>query len=274
MCCFSDQVNFVANTKIFARATRPGRQAVVYTMSYGADTELAMILPIPVPKDAPEDSVTFINMETYEDFFDDLHKGFPVPKPQWDLDSAEGATASESAYEPPLEVHQVGSFVASFVPAASEFGRLDPQFRLDDSVWDDLPQYADYGFAVFQLKKGNNEMHPMAFEFPTGLRAPLFFPTVHIHDGKVHDEAMYDHVLYFQLTANEYPATRQGWRRVPGYRPLVAQSDESAYLARQFTKEDILDDIQKNDGVRLIDEIAHVYRRRIWGDLPNQDVWV
>ncbi len=53
-------------------------------------------------------------------------------------------------------------------------------------TWDKLPQYRNYGFAVFKLKKGEHKMHPMAFEFPRADKSKLFFPTVHIHDGKVH----------------------------------------------------------------------------------------
>jgi hypothetical protein len=273
MCCFSGEVEYVGNTKIFARSTRHGRQTVVYTMSYSADKELAMILPIPVPKDSPEDSVIFVNMEDYKEFFNDLNEGFPVPK-SWGLMGSADEATEESAEEAPLEVHQVGSYVASFVPTVNDFDRLDEQFRLDNSVWENLPQYADYGFAVFQLKKGAFEMHPMAFEFPISLRRPLFFPAVHIHDGKVHDTAYYDHVLYFQLNPYEYPVRAKAWRRIPGDRPEVAQSDESAYLAKQFMNRKTLDEIQKTDGVQLIDGKEHCYRQRIRGDYNNRDIWV
>ena len=37
----------------------------------------------------------------------------------------------------------------------------------------------------------------MAFDFPRAAKK-LFFPTVHIHDGKVHDKADFDHALYCQ----------------------------------------------------------------------------
>src|SRR5207248_7445223 len=95
-----------------------------------------------------------------------------------------------------LNVVDVGSFEASFVPTIPDFERLDERFRLPTGTWDQLPQYKQYGFTVFKLKPGAKVIHPMAFEFPRAAPARLFFPTVHIHDGKVHDTATFDHALY------------------------------------------------------------------------------
>jgi hypothetical protein len=47
MCCFSQQVGHVANTNIFARGVN-GKQLLVYSMSYRAAADLAMVLPLPV----------------------------------------------------------------------------------------------------------------------------------------------------------------------------------------------------------------------------------
>ena len=38
----------------------------------------------------------------------------------------------------------------------------------------------------------------MAFRFPTRLDEALYFPTLHIHDGRVNAQADFDHTLYFQ----------------------------------------------------------------------------
>ena len=89
--------------------------------------------------------------------------------------------------------------MASFVPAIKDFARLDKQFRLPDSVWEKLPLYKEFGFAVFKLKKpekGEQKVHPMAFEFPRASKNILFFPTVHIHDGTVPAKARFDHSLF------------------------------------------------------------------------------
>ena len=49
MCCFTNRVDHVGNTRIFARGLDDGYQYLVYAMEYAAQTELAMILPIPTP---------------------------------------------------------------------------------------------------------------------------------------------------------------------------------------------------------------------------------
>src|SRR4051812_7997630 len=194
MCCFSQPVEFVAGTNIFARPARAG-QYLVYSMTLKTGSDLAMILPIPTPKASKEDAVTFINLEKYPDLFDDLRAGFPEPRP---AGRAKDDAPTPLAAPPKLKVVEVGSFVASFVPTVKDFSRLDEQFKLPEGTWDKLPRYKDYGFAVFKLKKGEQKVHPMAFEFPRADERKLFFPTVHIHDGKVHDQARFDHVLYCQ----------------------------------------------------------------------------
>jgi hypothetical protein len=106
-----------------------------------------------------------------------------------------------------LVVHEVGAFIASFVPTRADFTRLDERFRMPDNVWDQLPQYADWGFAVVQLapkKKWwggtkTQSIHPIAMTFPTREPGALYFPLTHVHDGAhVDPEAHFDHALYCQ----------------------------------------------------------------------------
>src|SRR5262249_62363241 len=146
MCCFSRPVDLVANTNIFARASKDGRQFLVYAMTLSAKEDLSMILPLPTPKDAKEDAVKFINLEKYADFFTDLLAGFPIPK-------GNGRGPKPGDNHGTLKVVEVGSFEASFVPQVKDFSRLDERFRLPAEGWDKLPQYKDYGFTVFKLKK-------------------------------------------------------------------------------------------------------------------------
>ena len=178
MCLFSGAVNAVADTNIFARLSGQGSQFLVYSMNFSADAELAMILPLPVPKNAAEDAVQFINLASYPDFFTDLYEAFPRPRTV-----SFGLTAS---FSEPLEVVSVGSFDASFVPTITDFQRLDARFRLPSSVWQSLPAYQNYGFAVFKLKSGDLTVHPMAFEFPTIEPTRLFFPTLHMVTVRIH----------------------------------------------------------------------------------------
>jgi hypothetical protein len=245
VCCFSQPVDYVAGTNIFARPAKAGGQYLVYSMTLKAGSDLAMILPIPTPKASKEDAVTFINLEKYPDFFDDMRAGFPAPPPS--RGTKDGPTLAAAA--PKLKVVEVGNFIASFVPAVKDFARLDEKFKLPEGTWARLPQYQDYGFAVFKLKKGEQKVHPMAFTFPRADAKRLFFPTVHIHDGKVHDRAKFDHALFCQ---DADTATR--W-------------EESPRPAEMFlTKLDRAKDVVNPKG--------HVYRRQMVGTYRNEDVWV
>ncbi len=190
MCIFSANAN-VADTKIFARRAASGGQFLVYSMRYEAEQELAMILPLPTPESAREDAVRFIDLSGYPTFFEDLDDAFPKPRGGRSL-----------ALRTPLAVHDVGSFEASFVPTLADFDRLDPRFRLPGTIWDSLPRYATYGFAVFKLKPGAKDVHPMALEMETREPGRLFFPTVHVHDGSISPEADFDHALYCQCSGS------------------------------------------------------------------------
>ncbi|RLB45156.1 MAG: hypothetical protein DRJ42_30555 [Deltaproteobacteria bacterium] len=264
MCCFSQAVEYVSNTNIFARPLPEGRQALVYSMSFAAAGELAMILPLPVPPGPPEDAVRFVSLEGYDDFFTDMKKAFPVMMaPQ-----SRGGIADLGMPEAgALVVHDVGDFEASFVPTMKDFERLDERFKLSTDVWDRLPQYADWGFAVFKLKGGDEpgffdrlrgrtgsakkDVHPMAFEFPRRDPDALFFPTVHIHDGEVHDQAAFDHTLYCQADAMpEATGAPDSWEKSAG--PLGQHVDSK----------------RSKD---LIDPDAFCYRRVLLGMMDNRD---
>jgi hypothetical protein len=247
MCCFSARIDSVQNTRIFARPLPENRQALVYAMSLDTPKDVAMILPFPVAPGSGEDAVQFISLEKYPDFFTDLHLCFNNPK-SFSRANDDARPVAGGA----LKIHEVGAFNASFVPTIKDFGRLDAQFRLPDGVWEKLGNYAKYGFAVFKLRKGRADVHPMAFTFPTAMPGKVFFPTVHIHDGIVHDRAEFDHVLYCQ----------------PMPRGLVEMHrwGESEDLASRRV------DAKKSKG--LVDGKAHVYRRAMNGKMANKDVIV
>ena len=168
---------------------------LVYQMTYESEQENAMILPVPISLPAREDSVKFINLEQYEKFFHSIERSFPW-RTKFSLGC--GSKAVTASAKDALKVVEVGSYVASFVPKLGDFDRLDKRFTLPQKVWDQLPQYQDYGFAVFQLKEGSRQPHPMAFEFETRDETELFFPTVHVHDGEVHEKEHFQHWLYMQ----------------------------------------------------------------------------
>lgn len=248
MCCFSRPVTSVSATKIFARDAGAGRQFVVYSMNYQAAEDLAMVLPLPVAEGAKEDAVRFIDLHGYEDFFSDLHAGFPQPRGARGIGPISRSPAPANA---PLAVVQVGSFEASFVPRVQDFARLDPRFRLPDAMWKKLPAYQRFGFAVFKLKKSATSVHPMAFSFPRADASKLFFPTVHIHDGEIHERAHFDHELYCQVGAEHH--------RVGDWR-------ESPQPAKSFMR------VDASKG--LIDGAAHCYLRELAGTRKNEDTYV
>lgn len=247
MCCFSRPVESVTNTNLFARSAEKGRQFLVYSMTLSSQEDLAMILPIPVPPASPEDAVRFISLKEYPGFFKDLKSGFPEPIP---LSAGRGAKSETPGKAAPLAVVEVGEFEASFVPAVKEFARLDPRFRLPENTWEKLPAYRAFGFAVFKLKKGAKTLHPMAFEFPRANPKQLFFPTVHIHDGKVHPTAAFDHSLYCQKGEGD-SFSLMSWQ-------------ESPLEAARFVT------VEKAQG--LLDGARHAYRKTIRGAQKNEDV--
>ncbi len=267
MCCFSPvaapasflarlfggaraQQVHVADTSIFARRIDAATQALVYSMQLTVAGEVAMILPLPVAPGAGEAALSFVSLEEHPRFFEDLASLFAEPEL---LASKGGISRLAPQAKPKLVVHEVGAFEASFVPTMADFGRLDERFRLPDSVWRGLGEYADYGFAVFRLNPGKaKRIHPMAFRFETRDPARLFFPTVHVHDGQVHREADFDHSLYYQ--------------RPPG-------ADGSATAAGASA--DVLSALEADKEVLgLVATGERVSRRNLRGTLPNRDTWI
>ena len=199
-----------------------------------------------------EDAVRFIDLKEYPYFFEDLKAGFPEPALRGRIAGVKGIEAVPAAAPAPLQVVEVGDFEASFVPTVKDFSRLDERFRLPDHAWEKLPAYKNYGFAVFKLKVTATSIHPMAFEFPRADATKVFFPTVHIHDGKVHDQAEFDHALYCQKREADQTSLPE-WR-------------ESDYPAGRFVK------TAKTQGI--VDAKLHCYLWKIHGTRKNDDIRV
>lgn len=242
MCMFSGKIKEVTNTRIFSRMVGPGRQGLVYSMNVDTPTEVAMVLPLPVMMGAAENAVKFIDLSEYADFFASLDRGFPSILRSKSLDRS-------PAPQGKLEVHQVGSFEASFVPKMADFSRLDERFRLPEGALEKIGIYKDYGFAVFKFKAGKQKVHPMAMEFPSRFADRLYFPTVHIHDGEVHEKEDFDHNLYAQ-TAKSGGRALLNWEESNGNAGVFAKAGLSQGLL--------------NPG-------AHVYRLKMVGEFKNED---
>lgn len=259
MCCFSRPVKVVSSTRIVARALPGDRQALVYGMSLRLDEDLAMVLPIPVPAGSPEDAVRFLDLSSDPTFLDAIDALFPA-----EVARSKGPLRVAAAGQPrqKLKVESVGDFEASFVPSQADFDRLDERFRLPAGVWDKFPMYADWGFCVFKLRPGRGlfsafkslvtkvrKVHPMAFVFPNRDSEKIFFPTVHVHDGEVHETAHFDHSLYCQPDPSL--EAMLDWQR-------------SEHRAPSFS----------GAKAELCQPGGFVYRRRMHGDLPNTDTFI
>jgi len=216
----------------------PGVQTLVYSMSLESKIDVAMVLPLPVVPGSGEDAATFIDLSKHHTMFQELEALFDdVPtNGMW-----RGGPAPQAKK---LIVHDVGAFIASYVPTPADFERLDERFRMPKVLFEAVPAYADYGFAVFQLKPGKQQIQPMAFTFPTR-DSRLFFPTVHLHHGKWHDTAKFDHALYYQRAGH-------------------STDDRDDVSVMQPTK--------SYEGT--VDTGAKIQRRTIKGVSENADTWI
>lgn len=247
MCIFSGPVYEVSNTKIYCRI-KEDEQTLVYSMKAGFFDPVAMILPIPVSS-RMENAVKFIDLKAQSDFFKVLDTPFKEVTRGISSRSLGGAVGT-------LEVHEVGNYIASFVPHRLHFSRLDEAFRLEETVWDNLPHYKGSGFVVFQLIKNSsdvNDYHPMGFTFPTKDKDKLFFPTVHVHNGKVPEKEVFDHALYFQTD-----------REVKG----CIKSDA---VANHYSR---ISSFIENDKSGLVDGNAFLYKKGLRGLMENKDIHI
>lgn len=242
----------VQQTQIFARRVAE-RQLLVYQMRLRTRSASAMILPLPIVPGASERAVVFRDLSAVPDLFAGLARGF-------------GVTISPETARG-LDVHTVGSFEASFAPTRADLDRLDPRFRLPADVWHELPAYDDWGFVVFQFRPGAQDVHPMAFEFASRFPDWLYFPTVHVHDGRMHATARFDHVLYFQgLSRAAYRDIVFGddLRVTPHF---LYKGENSGESGGRFVSAAAV-----RSGV--VDEGAPVLRLLLTGRLPNEDTWL
>lgn len=260
MCCFAGPVQSVTNTNLFARMSGKGTQMLAYQMEFETEKENAMILPLPVAMPAREDSLRFVSLKEYEHFFRDLNNAFPEIRPRSRSFNSRSLLPT-AAIDSPLVVHEVGDFVASFVPTMRDFSRLDQRFVIPKSSWDKIPHYSDYGFAVFQLKSLKGKPHPMAFEFETRLQDEIFFPTVHIHDGEVHQREHFDHTLYLQNAAFDQVCGDYQNRGVKDPQTGFVRSKD---VARRYCK------TEKSAGLLNPDLLVHRIEMR--GQLENKDI--
>jgi hypothetical protein len=245
MCCFSGTVEDVAATRIFARMAGATRQLIAYEMELRATEPIAMILAVPTPPASPADSVRFIALDGYPRLFEDLYRA-----------TMYGSLGP--GHEPALAVQVVGDYVASFVPTLADFARLDPRFRIPPNTVELVPGYHDFGFVVFQLRatRHRSRVHPMAFDFPTRDPRRLFFPLLHVHDGALHAEATFDHILFAQGI---------GRARLGDSRQRFGHNDFTLGQTKTMSNP---------HAALVVDLDAGISHAELRGPWPNRDLWV
>jgi hypothetical protein len=105
--------------------------------------------------------------------------------------------------------------------------------------------------------------HPMAFEFVTRFPDKLFFPTIQIHDGQVHEIADFDHHLYYQ---------GDGFSKAPTSTKVGDGLFKAATSTKVVRSEEIASefmDVTKTMG--LVDEQQRCNAIVMSGRFPNQD---
>jgi len=231
MCMFVGQAK-VGGTKIFAKK-EGRRQFLVYEARVESRTSNAMILPVPVA--SQNSSVELIDLSAFENLFEEL---FSVYLPSLAPMRGFGGPGAGT-----LEVVTVGSYEASIVPSLADMERLDARFQLSPSMKRAFAsRYADHAFVVYQFAPGKQKLHPFGFSFESRYDGSIFFPTLHVHDGRsVPDVAWFDHHFFAQRSklGERYTAhpttshtTWDGRLRFPPFIDMMTPLEHDSRLGR------------------------------------------
>jgi hypothetical protein len=227
----------------------PEKQFLVYSMNYRVGEDLAMVLPLPVPVGSKEDAVQFIDLHGYGEFFADLQSGFPVAA------SDKRRPLSRSM---PSHCRQRRSRWFRSAASKRRLCRRSKTLRASmlgfacrTGFGTSCPPTKSRGLRCSSCARMPARCIRWRLRFLAPIASKLFFPTVHIHDGKVHDTAHFDHSLYCQV-GSQYGKTT-GWEETP-------------QLASAFVK------VAATKGI--VDGSAHCYRKTILGNQKNQDTWL
>lgn len=275
MCIFSREVKSVSATKIFASIAYadlpwigPGRrpyvrQTLVYENQYAASDELAMVLPIPAALGSS--SIELIDMSSRRKFFEALEALFSDP-----YTKSLGGRGRFMTRGGPLPVISCGDYLVSICPRQEDMKQLHPMFQVDSDIWDDesLQHYRSYSFVVAKLKAGTQKMSPLAFSFVSKLASAVYFPTLHVHDGRLPARAEFDHTLY--LEAPPYSSVSQ-LERDSQFEAVYGGPGEAweLYKGWRIRESDVSDPLEG-----FLHNDRHLTRRVINGEQHNGDILV
>lgn len=246
MCIFTFPTE-VSNTRIYARESpRAGgrHQFLVYQMVAQASQDLAMILPLPVPTGTRESEVHFLAMDHWPQLFEHFNQLFPSLSMSLKFSLfAPFMKRAEGAY---LRRVEVGDYEASFVPTLAHFDQLDPWYCLPPETWNQLPRYADYGFAVLQTQT----RHPLRPSHGLRISTPRYGPTLLSHRAHPRRPGAFRSRLQTDLRP---PGWKTGFWHPYDHPSICALEPHE----RPF-----------------LDLMRSLHRTRLTGVLPNEDTWL
>jgi hypothetical protein len=263
----------ISDTNIFAGNLGGTRRSLVYEMKINIEEPAAMVLPVPT---SPGTEIEFVDLSKFPTFFKTLDNLFPI----WNTKAFSRRLSASLDYDT-IKVETVGDFIASFVPTVRDFSRLDERFRLPVEIADQLA-YGSFSYAVFQLspegqaRQGDGytgkyrdrfvaaptsshpvtqKVHPMAFIYETADDAEdtLFFPTVHVHDGRVNAFENFDHALYAGWSSGIGNFEKSGATKFPA----LEQAKGLVTDSMTFSRSKAFRGSMKNGDVVVVGATAH-----------------
>jgi hypothetical protein len=177
-----------SKVQMFARMNNFGEQvlAIALHVETKRDADAVLVLPLPVK---PGGRCAFADVQ-YDEMFVDIGKC-------WEP----SLVISDN---PRLEAELLGNILAGAAPASNgvyfasraELARLDVKLRPPAAA---VAKYADYGFAVFRMPKGQANVMPLALVFESREPNKVYFPLLAVGaDGKVPERVRMDHAIYLQ----------------------------------------------------------------------------
>lgn len=198
---FSQRPNGIADLTLFG-CTREGRQSLAVSLRISAATDLALIVPVPVTPGATETDVRLLSTDGSQSLFDSLASGFVGSAERPHRQDAEEADAPRT-----VRYAAAQAMRAYYVPSIADFDQVGPHLRFPEAALASRPEYASYGFYVFELPAGQDvRIVPMAFDFPTRHPEAVYFPTWYGDPTWMPEEGHRDITVYTQF------GERLGWQ--------------------------------------------------------------
>jgi hypothetical protein len=278
MCILNDPVIEVSNTSIFCAKDSEGkRQLTIYENLVSTPTGNAMILPFPTVDGFEGEQLEFHDISKIDGLFSNLHSAFYDPslrnaRSKHLEDECDGMDTDGKC----LEVHDVGSYLASKCYSIKDLKRIDSSvFRLSSGVEALLrKEYpTGFGFVVCKLKENpkGEKYEPFAYShrIPEGKGNELFIPTKHYHQHSGN--------VFSKIYESIFPASVKGdWDH------NIFIYDYESGLSGSFNNDKWCWNMSLPRAISQLEAIvgfpfksATSFKKlELAGQLPNEDLWV